>query len=318
MEMRATILDVAKAAGVSRQTVTRAMNDLPGISAETRDRVLAAGERLGYRPSRFARNMARQKSRSVGLTLLSLRNPYYSDLAADVIAAAAARKVQVGISASDRDSVLALAEQVDGLVGYFDLPDDEIRRLARRIPLVLIERRVEGVHSVELDFASGLRGFVDALIARGSRRFAFVDSLLGHSPSDYRPTARREWLEQIVPGLRVIPAHESIGEAAAALAQLHRAEPHIDTVIAFSDIMAMGLLQGAHALGLRVPDDVRIAGIDGLALGEVMHPPLSTLSIDRPAIASRSLRLLEESWMLSRDQRTREILVPAPLLRASA
>ena len=86
---RATIIDVAARAGVSRQTVSRAMNDLPGISAATRDRVLAAAKELNYRPSRFGRGLVEQGPPTLGLVVGSLSNSYYAELGAAVVRACA-------------------------------------------------------------------------------------------------------------------------------------------------------------------------------------------------------------------------------------
>ncbi|GAB3164245.1 hypothetical protein GCM10027059_20010 [Myceligenerans halotolerans] len=96
MGKRVTILDVAEEAGVSRQTVTRAVNDMDDISPSTRRRVLEAADRLGYRPSRFARNLVtRKKTNALGLVVSSFRNPYYTDIAADMLSGAADRGWQL-------------------------------------------------------------------------------------------------------------------------------------------------------------------------------------------------------------------------------
>lgn len=125
---RITIEDVAAAAGVSRQTVTRAMNGLPEISARTRDHVLRTATELGYRPSRFASNLAaRRKARSVGLVLGSLRNPYYTELAAELLDVVTPRGWQVLMASheqgDDVELVAALSGQADAIVGYFTGPE---------------------------------------------------------------------------------------------------------------------------------------------------------------------------------------------------
>ena len=120
---RATIIDVAARAGVSRQTVSRAMNDLPGISAATRDRVLEAAKELNYRPSRFGRGLVEQGPTTLGLVVGSLSNSYYAELGAAVVRACAPYGWNVVLAEADDapqpERVAAdLSRRVDALVGY--------------------------------------------------------------------------------------------------------------------------------------------------------------------------------------------------------
>lgn len=134
---RITIEDVAREAGVSRQTVTRAMNGMTEISAKTRQRVLDAANALGYRPSRFASNLAaRRKSHAIGLVIASFRNPYYTELAAEVLDVATARGWQVVVCSreqgTDLELISTLAGQVDAIFGYFVAPDQASLAAAAR------------------------------------------------------------------------------------------------------------------------------------------------------------------------------------------
>ncbi|GAA2154373.1 MULTISPECIES: LacI family DNA-binding transcriptional regulator [Glycomyces] len=302
MGKRVTILDVAAAAGVSRQTVTRAINDMGDISEPTKRKVLAAAERLGYRPSRFARSLVtRQKTHAVGLVVASLRNPYFTDIAADMLSEAAARKWQLMIAASERDSpelLQLLSTQVDVIVGHFGLPDAEIRDAAQGLPIVLLEGRSDlpGVHSVEVDIESGIGDAVSALRARGARRFGMVDSAYSERiRGAYEPTPKRQWFEAAVgDGLAgVVVGEESISGGGRAFAELMRLHPDIDAVLMFNDLMALGAVQSAHAIGIAVPGDVRIIGVDGLALGDAVDPPLTTISLDQQSLASNTLDIVE-------------------------
>jgi LacI family transcriptional regulator len=322
---RVTINDVAAAAGVSRQTVTRAMNAMSEITPETRDRVLRVSDELGYRPSRFASNLARQKHHSVGLVVATLRNPYYTELAADLLDVAVARGWQTSIETSNRiseeDVVARLATQVDAIVGYFSVADETaLKRAARGVPLVMVERAatMSGVHSIELDFRTGMADFIQQLRSRGSARFGMIDTdLLGR---EHSPSPRRLAFEEAVGSARptIVTAPETVQGAASAFAELWRGEPAVDTVIVFNDLMAMGAMQSAHALGLEIPRDVRIVGIDGLSLGEVMHPPLTTLGIDRGEIAITAADIVAECLDAHREASISRMLVPRPLWRMSA
>jgi len=321
-----TINDVAAAAGVSRQTVTRAMNGMTEITASTRERVLRASEELGYRPSRFASNLARQKHHSLGVILATLRNPYYTDLAADILDVAGGLGWQTTMATSENESEIAVIESltshVDAVVGYFEAPEAEIANAARGIPVVLIERpaTLANVHSVQLDFDEGMSELVAQLVQNGARRFAMIDSR--NSAGTYHPTLRRNAFEKALAGrgiqAPVVASPESLQGAGEAFADLRRRHPDVDTVVVFNDLMALGVMQQAHTMGLRIPDEVRIVGTDGLSLGALMSPPLSTLSIDRRAIAAAAGELITAAMSGSLVGSHSRVIVPSPLWRASA
>ncbi|SEF17363.1 LacI family DNA-binding transcriptional regulator [Jiangella alba] len=327
---RITIEDVAAAAGVSRQTVTRAMNGLPEISARTRDHVLRTATELGYRPSRFASNLAaRRKARSVGLVLGSLRNPYYTELAAELLDVVTPRGWQVLMASheqgDDVELVAALSGQADAIVGYFTGPEAALVAAARGVPLVQVERpaTVPGMHAVILDFEAAIEALLDDLRGRGARRFGLIES--GRpATGGYRPTRRRRAYERFAgPGsaARVVVADESIRGGADGLARLRAEYPDVDTVLAFNDLMAMGAIQRAQLDGVAVPADLRVVGVDGLSLGAVMTPPLSTLSIDRRALATEAAdivgALLDRAEPPPHPSVVRTV-TPRPLWRESA
>ncbi|PZF84864.1 LacI family DNA-binding transcriptional regulator [Jiangella anatolica] len=298
---RITIEDVAAAAGVSRQTVTRAMNGLPEISRRTRELVLRTAAELGYRPSRFASNLAaRRKTRAVGLVLGSLRNPYYTELAAELLDVVAPRGWHVLMASHEQgdavELVAALSGQADAIVGYFPGDEAALVAAARGVPLVQMERpaTVPGMHAVVLDFDTAIEALLDELRARGARRFGLVElaaPAAGDGAGRYRPTFRRQAYERHAgpdSAAAVVVADESIRGGADGLARLRAAHPDVDTVLVFNDLMAMGAMQQAQLDGVAVPGDLRVVGVDGLSLGAVMTPPLSTLSIDRRALAEEA------------------------------
>lgn len=129
---RETIHEVARSAGVSRQTVSRALNDHDGIDDSTKQRVLNAALELGYRPSRFARGLVRQDTTTVGLVIPDLLNPYFTEVAAAALEAARARGWHVVVydhadSAEEELGTLqVIGSQVDAVVGYFSRPEQEI------------------------------------------------------------------------------------------------------------------------------------------------------------------------------------------------
>ena len=326
---RATILDVAAAAGVSRQTVTRAMNDQSGISAETRERVMRVVAELGYRPSRFARNfVSRDKRLAVGLVVASFRNPYYTDMAGDFLECAQARGWQVvmtsPVNAPETEALATLSTQVDAVAGHFDGAEDGLIAAAAGLPLVMLERPATrpGVHSVEMDLRLGMQILLTELRERGGRRIGMIDSAYSlRTEGRYVPSPRRTYFEEFAPDSveRVVVGTESIVGGAEALKTMVAEHPEVDSVIVFNDLMALGVIQAAHALHLEVPEQLRIVGIDGLSLGLAVSPLLSTLAIDRRAMAEAALALIDDALGSERQVLSRRhIMVPRPLWRESA
>lgn len=235
-KQRITIEDVAQAAGVSRQTVTRAMNDMAEIRSETRQRVLEAAEALGYRPSRFASNLAsRQRSHAIGLVIASFRNPYYTELAAEVLDVATARGWQVVVCSreqgTDLELISTLAGQVDAIFGYFVAPDQaSLAAAARGVPVVMFERTaaVPGLHSVDLDFEQGLEELLTELRNRGASRFGLIESDAATGPSPYEPTQRRRAYEKLAgpePLPSIVVAEESMRGGADGFKRLWNSSP---------------------------------------------------------------------------------------------
>ncbi|MDX3231781.1 LacI family DNA-binding transcriptional regulator [Streptomyces sp. ME19-01-6] len=304
MAKRVTINDVATAAGVSRQTVTRAHNDMGDISEATKRRVLEVSAQLGYRPNRFARNLVgRQRLRAVGLLVGSFSNPYFTEMAGAFLAAAAKRGWQVmmasGESGSETAAVEMLARHVDLFVGHFSLSAEELTEAVQGIPVVLLDDRCSrpGFHSVEIDLRAGIRQAMAALEAKGVRRMGMIDSSysLRASPT-YSPSPRRRFFEEFaleVPEPAIVVGEESMAGGGHAFRALMAEYPDVDGVLVFNDMMAIGAVQAAQALGVEIPGQVRILGVDGLTLGEAVRPTVSTISLDREALVASALDIAD-------------------------
>ncbi|UNX54028.1 LacI family transcriptional regulator [Georgenia sp. TF02-10] len=328
MSGRVTIKDVAAQAGVSRQTVTRALNGMDEISETTRAKVLEASERLGYRASRFASNLARSdKSRAIGFVVATFRNPFYTELTADLLGAASTRGWQVTVvsheQASEAETLANVAREVDAIVGYFSLPDDEILQAARGVPVVLLARTptVPNLWSVDIDFSAGIADLVGQLRQRGSKRFGMLESQLRGGP--YVKSGRRAAYETHVDdrsreAVVICEAeYQSVDAGSAGFRRLMAEHPETDTVLAFSDLMAMGALAAAHEEGMQVPGQVRIVGIDGLSLGAVTYPALSTLAIPGDEIASNVADIIEAVLTGSAPNPPHRLVTPRPLWRGT-
>ena len=294
----ATIEDVAQAAGVSRQTVTRAMNDMPGISTATKERVLRAAKDLHYRPSRFGRGLARAAHDTLGLVVSDLTNPYYPEFAAATVRYAGRLGWNVvlvdTVHAPDPGLVLAdLAHQVDAVVGYVGRHEVWADALAG-MPVVSVDPPADGgtpagTATVALDPGPALHEAARHLLASGTRTVAVLDG------SRAGPTDRAQLIEQVLTaaGLRVdvLPAGgQDVVAGRTATARLV-ADGLPDAVVGWNDIVAVGALSVLHEAGIAVPGRVRVLGIDGLTLGTFVTPQLSTLAVDMAGVARAAVDL---------------------------
>ncbi|WP_284981618.1 LacI family DNA-binding transcriptional regulator [Arthrobacter sp. efr-133-TYG-118] len=316
----ATILDVAAAAGVSRQTVTRAMNGMPGIKSSTRERVLELARELNYTPSRFARGLVQGSHVSVGLAIPDLGNPYYPAFASSVVEQATARGWHVVVDdfghggRSALDAVERLAPQVDAVIGYLGADADRALVLMSGRPLVALDFADEGFAgaSIAFDYARAASAAVGYLRRQGRQRIVYIDwpgagastgtlDPLGRGLS-VRGSAFAALLSDASPGTStqsasphsvVRAAGESAAAAKEAVEALLERSPDTDAVIAFNDLMAAGALKALAQAGRNVPVDCAVLGMDGIPLGELLTPELSTLGLDLREVGRTAVELLD-------------------------
>ncbi|MCG7307965.1 LacI family DNA-binding transcriptional regulator [Brachybacterium sp. ACRRE] len=288
---RATIVDVATRAGVSRQTVTRAMNDMPGISPDTRERVLAAAEELNYRPSRFGRGLVSQGPPTLGLLVNELTNTFFPEIAAAVIRESARRGWNVVVAETENGAeaeaiATELVRRADALLGY-SLPADADEIVPARMPLVrldLQEADGAGVRFAEEDAMSELAAH---LKRSGAARVAVLDS--AQDGESRRAHQMREAVGRQIDAVDLVPA-----SADGIPAQVEAAlDAGADTLMAWNDVHALQVLKALRTRGLNVPEDVRVTGVDGLALGELVSPELTTIGVDLEAVAREAVDLVD-------------------------
>ena len=290
--VRVTIDDVARAAGVSRQTVSRAMNGKAEISAATRSRILATIEDLEYRPSSFARGMRNQRAGSLALVLSDIANPFFPAVARGVFDAAAPLGLTVVVHNTDADAARELAATrdmldrgTDGVIGFFEaLGDPELIALNRKVPVVVADRRAPApaVASVSSDFPGGTHAAVTHLLERGHRHLGMLDGTVGVDPIRRR-AFRAALAERRDPSrpAPIVAGPPTMTGGAGAAAELLTAAPETTALFAFNDLMAVGAVREARTRGLRVPQDVAVVGFDDLALAALVEPPLTTVHTDK-------------------------------------
>lgn len=295
--MAVSVRDVAAAASVSVGTVSNVLNRPEKVAPDTVARVMAAIDELGFVRNDAARQLRAGRSRSIGLVVLDVRNPFFTDVARGAEDRAAEDGMTILLGNSDENAdreraYLDLFEEqrVHGVL-ISPLGDDETRlqRLrGRDTPVVLVDRVSEdrSISSVSVDDVVGGELAVRHLIETGRRRIAFVGGPMGiRQVADRLAGARRAVGAQPDATLEVIET-ESLtvleGRAAGEAIRERDVAEGPDAVFAANDLLAMGVLQALNVLGsVRVPDDIALIGYDDIDFASAAVVPLS--SIRQPA-----------------------------------
>jgi LacI family transcriptional regulator len=331
MSFRVSIADVAREAGVSRQTVSRALNGKGEISNATRQHVQEVINRLDYRPSSIARGLATRHTRTIGLIVPDIANPFFADIGrgADDAAHAAGYSLLLCNTVEDADreaELLRTLEQraVDGVVLCSSrLADQALIGLVKRHDAVaLINRSLTGCSAVCVDDAHGTVSGVRHLLRSGRRRIGLLTGPpVSHSS---RERARGYAEAMCAAGAEPDPAlnrgcdSPDIDGGYRAARLLLSARPDVEGMICYNDLVAIGALRACAELGRRVPDDVAVVGADDILLASLVTPALTTLRVDRQAIGATALQMLLDQLYNASDGCQTLVFQPELILRASA
>ncbi|MBD8536043.1 LacI family DNA-binding transcriptional regulator [Plantibacter sp. CFBP 13570] len=317
----ATIFDVARLAGVSHQTVSRVLNDLPNVRPATRQRVEQAITQLRYTPSQAARSLVTRRSRTIGL--ITTGGPDYGPSSTALGFNEAARDARYAVSmasmlesdpASLRQAVeLLLRQNVEAivLIAAHRGALDAVRGIELGVPLVAVEStHRDGFHRVSIDQYQGARILVDHLVGLGHRRIAHLagpadsvdalervrgwrDALSEHGlvareplVGDWTPASGFRLGRELVADLGV--GDDDDGRSGGRGGGLFTA------VFAANDQMALGVIHALSERGLRVPDDVSVVGFDDIPEAEHFAPPLTTMRQDFPELGRTIMSTLLE------------------------
>ena len=297
------MVDVARLAGVSHQTVSRVLNNHPNVRVETARRVRAAIAELGYRPNRAARALVTGRSQLLGVVALNttLYGPASLLTAFERAAGNAGFAVSVGsVGSLDRQSISAVIERhldqrVAGIVAIAPVASaaEAMDGLTAEVPLVTIDGDPQRTTAgVTVDQAAGARAATQHLLDAGHRTVWHVSG-----PADWFDSAGRVsgWEATLRDaGAEVPPVLPADWSAASGyrVGQTLARIPEVTAVFAANDHLALGILRALHERGLRVPDDISVVGFDDVPEAGYFIPPLTTVRPDFHAVAERALTLL--------------------------
>jgi len=300
--------DVAARAGVSSATVSRVINGSPLVRQETADRIREILAETNFIPNPSATTLKYGRSKTYGLVIPDLRNPFFTEILAELEDLLAETDYELLIANSQTSTKLVksvrrmLMRQVDGAIfmaSEFDTQAIDPLFL-HKVPLVTVDRRMveAGCSDVAIDFESGYRTAVSHLRELGHKRLGYIGGTLGLRTSTIRLEAFVTAVKEA--GLELHPQLIRIGDyrltgGEQAINSLMREPSPPTAVLTANDLTAFGAIRELHSLGCSVPGDISIVGLDDVLLASVLQPPLTTIRIPRRRMAEACLKALNQT-----------------------
>jgi LacI family transcriptional regulator/LacI family repressor for deo operon, udp, cdd, tsx, nupC, and nupG len=293
-----SIQDIAREAGVSHTTVSRALHDSPLISQEVREHIKKLADDMGYIPNAVAQSLRGQRTNTVGLVVTTISDPFVGRVVHGIEEVAQQYNLSIILSVSnnDPDREMAVMEnfhrrRVDGIiVAAAQLTAQHEKRLVRiNVPTVLInhqaEAQLEYLHSVSIDDYQGAYKVVDYLLQLGHRSIGFLGA--GNRPRSNR--VRMEGYRDALATVGIVPEEswiriappehryhsEDVLDGQALLLDL--IQTGVTAVFCYNDSIAAGAVLACHSLGIAVPEQLSIVGFDDNELAQYVDPPLTTV-----------------------------------------
>ena len=323
--------DVAKRAGVSIKTASNVVNGYPHVRDGTRQRVAEAIAALGYRPHLTARSLRGGRTGVVALAVPDLTSPYFAELARGIIVAAEQRGWTVLIDQTDgvRERELDVARGirdhlVDGVIfSPLALGEDDLPAPRSEVPIVCLGERIHAgaMDHIAIDNVAAARVATNHLLERVRRRIAAIGAQVSPSGETARLRLAGYRAALADAGLEFDEAMVQLAgdwhrqDGLRAVERIAEAGRLPDAIFCFNDLLALGALHGLARLGVGVPDDVAVIGIDDIEDGRYVRPSLTTIAPDKEAIATTSVALLAERLATPNpDEPGREVQVDFQLV----
>lgn len=323
-----TLKDVAKVAGVSYATVSRALSGSPEIGEETRKKILKLCEEMGYTPNSVARSMVMRRTNIIGLILASVDNPFMSELTAhlEIYSRRCGYNLMVCNSSYDPElekevfSVL-LGRQVDGIImiPIGNESYDGLKSLTAQVPTVFISENMQDLpeNYVAVDNRQGTEAATEYLYSLGHRKILYF-GCRAHSVTHqlrlegYLTACRKLGL---VPAVVHSTYERSSHEVGYALARTYfEGEHHHTAMLCASDALAIGAMQAAYERGLSIPEDLSVVGFDNISYAALPQINLTTIDQPKQQMATAAVDMLLDR-IKHPDQPHSQLIVPTTLVQ---
>lgn len=301
-----SIRDVAKRAGVSIATVSRAVNHISSVDPDLAKRVWKAVEEVGYVPNPQARALVSGRSRMLGLIVSEITNPFFPELVQEFESLAVSQGYEVMIGSTNYDPVRTeslirrmLQRSVDGVaVMTFGIEEDLVKKLVEsEYPLVFIDAgpKLPNIRVLKVNYAEGIREAVQHLAALGHRSIAFISGPLRLRSALARRDAFLEAMAELglaVPEEDLVEGDHTMEGGMAAIEKVVARQELPTAVMCSNDMTAIGVLHGLYRTTHKVPADISVVGFDDIHLSQFVLPPLTTVQMSCRALAATAIQAL--------------------------
>ncbi len=322
--------DVASRAKVSVSTVSRVVNGFEAVRPSTRKRVMAVLDKVNYRPNLQARDLVAGCSRTLGVIVSNLENPFFVDIFHNLEkqAHAAGYEVLVGNTNYEPERLIAsielfLGRRVAGLaiITSEHVSPDQKQLAQANIPIAFYDSMVPGKRrtSVRFDYGRGMRQLVEHLYGLGHRRMAYIGYPLQLGPIDERRDAFVATTKEF--GVKhfylYVREHSDLAAGRDATRELLSSGFAPTAILCVNDLVAIGVLRELRNRNISVPGEISVAGFDNIALAEFSSPSITTINIPRDRIASALFRSLVATEEQAAAQPSVYTVDPELILRES-
>ncbi len=324
--MSITSHDVARLAGVSQPTVSRALRDQPGVSPQTRARVRSAARQLGHVTMQTGRALATRQTSKIGIVSAELSNPFYPALLGPLHAAFVERGYRTTLFTDRADEPFEAAPLLDGSLDGAVLTTSRTdsalpgELLRRGVPFVMVNRTVDGARGDSCfgDNVAGGREVADFMVRLGHRRIGAIMGPEETSTGRDRTLGFRARLLEA--GVAWDPARLVRGPFAAetghaALRELMRATRPPTAIFCGNDVIALGALNAASELGIAVPEQLTLVGFDNIPMSSWPIVGLTTMSVDLGEMAASAAGLLVSRMQAPSTAPRHRVIDPLLVLR---
>lgn len=322
-----TIKDIAERAGVSINTVSRALNNKPDVSQETREKVLRIARELGYIKNSGAIAFRKGATRTIGVIFEDSSNPFYAEVFRGIEATARKYGYQVILMNTERDYIrerqaveTLLGKRVDGIIisptqfGSEDI--DQLQKL--NFPFVILGVHFEKIMLDEVysdDFKGGYLA-TKHLLERGRKKILMLNGYMYKSVAQMRYNGYLKALREFgVEPYYMVEIEEGYESAFNKIMELKDLE--YDAIFCFNDVFAIAALKALRILGRKVPEDVAVVGYDDISYAEFVHPTLTTVRIDKYLEGVIAFEMLYERLSGIREEPKQVVLDVELIVRES-
>jgi len=328
---RTTLADVAREAGVSHQTVSRAVNDKGEIDPDTRARVLEIARRLDYHPNYFARSLVTRQTTTIGIIIPDITNPFFSEIVRGVEDCAREHSYNLFLCNTDEDpqreasSLDSLLEKrVDGVILCSSrLEESDLVSKLEEYPFAILINRdiqstLDNVAVISFDDTLGAQLAMSHFIEQGHRQIAFLAGpRRSHSGEKrregYTSSLRKNGI-RILPNY-VLPCEPNIESGHQAAQTLLAAHPEVTAILCYNDLIAIGACLAGKSLGRAIPNDLSIIGCDDIPMAALFRPRLTSLRSPKREAGRNALQALIEMMQGKQASEISMVISPELIVR---